>query len=486
MKKRQFLSVIAKIFLVAMVLFSCVACNKNLKSGKSNKMAYVSVKDFGAKGNGKTDDRQAIQNAIDRGQEVFFPKGTYLLSSKTAETAILLLVDEKCPRKITFEDGAILKVASRIPTDYIKPSVICIHAKDRDIESVELNNVTIEGNRKSTAITVTGILAYEYTGKNIKQLTIKNTTVKNVGFTGIHTAALRNTFVNIKTENCGEHGIGISNTKNKGQEHFFDLNDHISTNDQGYSIDFSGPKYQKGNAYFAYPEYPWKGTARNIKSIDSERGIKTAGYWNLILENVLVENSKNSGFFINVDAPGKQLKLKDVHIKNARSTGMSLAGRTDLTANNITIEGCDGGINFSRTNANITGLTIDGKFKNTASIRMGTSNVSIKNFTIKNASAKDEYPIWIKGPKVILENGKFIDNKSPNEIIIHESAEQVVLNNLSFNNKKNTTKKKSAICNIQKKGSTEIINCDFTNLKGKAIDDRSKKIKVKNSKGIKK
>ena len=47
----------------------------------------VSVKDFGARGDGVTDDTAAIQAAIDyiasiRGGTVFFPPGDYIISSK--------------------------------------------------------------------------------------------------------------------------------------------------------------------------------------------------------------------------------------------------------------------------------------------------------------------------------------------------------------------------------------------------------------------
>ena len=42
---------------------------------------YVSVKDFGAKGDGVTDDRSAIQLALNTGKDVFIPVGTYYVGS---------------------------------------------------------------------------------------------------------------------------------------------------------------------------------------------------------------------------------------------------------------------------------------------------------------------------------------------------------------------------------------------------------------------
>ena len=45
----------------------------------------ASVRDFGAKGDGKTDDTQALHHAIQRGDgELVFPRGDYLLSKTLA------------------------------------------------------------------------------------------------------------------------------------------------------------------------------------------------------------------------------------------------------------------------------------------------------------------------------------------------------------------------------------------------------------------
>lgn len=55
----------------------------------------VSVKDFGAVGDGATDDSTAVQNAVNTGKEVFFPNGLYkILTPITVATAGQRLVGE--------------------------------------------------------------------------------------------------------------------------------------------------------------------------------------------------------------------------------------------------------------------------------------------------------------------------------------------------------------------------------------------------------
>ena len=60
-----------------------------------NKLAqYVSVKDFGAVGNGVTDDSVAIQKAMDASSGVYFPAGTYLVQTKLVPTQAVDLIGQ--------------------------------------------------------------------------------------------------------------------------------------------------------------------------------------------------------------------------------------------------------------------------------------------------------------------------------------------------------------------------------------------------------
>lgn len=84
---------------------------------------YVSVKDFGAVGDGVTDDTSAIQAAIDIGSSVFFPEGTY----KTTAT-------------LTITNSSTVLHGSGKETTIIKP----VGASITGITASSKNNLAIE------------------------------------------------------------------------------------------------------------------------------------------------------------------------------------------------------------------------------------------------------------------------------------------------------------------------------------------------------
>lgn len=57
---------------------------------------FVTPQDYGAAGNGTTDDTTAVQNAVNSGAPVFFPPGTYLISSAVALPTTAYLFGSGC------------------------------------------------------------------------------------------------------------------------------------------------------------------------------------------------------------------------------------------------------------------------------------------------------------------------------------------------------------------------------------------------------
>lgn len=67
--------------------------NKEIVINDIKKAAYANVKDYGAKGDGSTDDTQAFKDAIASGSAVYFPAGVYLITESLELENITLLGD---------------------------------------------------------------------------------------------------------------------------------------------------------------------------------------------------------------------------------------------------------------------------------------------------------------------------------------------------------------------------------------------------------
>jgi hypothetical protein len=93
----------------------------------------VNVKDFGAKGDGVTDDTQAIQAAIDAGNVVFFPSGTYMVDAVTN----IKLTDRNNVHIIISPNAEIKAIANGETNYFIFALLRC-------------SNITIDGGGKIT------------------------------------------------------------------------------------------------------------------------------------------------------------------------------------------------------------------------------------------------------------------------------------------------------------------------------------------------
>lgn len=101
----------------------------------------VNVKAFGAKGDGTTDDRAAIQSAINTGGEIYFPPGTYRVSST-----------------LTLVDGVTLKGAGRGVVTIQKDNYNGAAITGTDVDSVEISDLSIVGPGQWTGTGNKGIV----------------------------------------------------------------------------------------------------------------------------------------------------------------------------------------------------------------------------------------------------------------------------------------------------------------------------------------
>jgi polygalacturonase len=107
----------------------------------TNKLSQtVSVKDFGAVGNGTTDDTTAIQNAINTGYNVYFPKGNYFVTAVHGTTVFSLQQGQHL-----FGDGVGATTIVVNPTNpsSLAQSIFTITQNDCGISNMSINGGAI-------------------------------------------------------------------------------------------------------------------------------------------------------------------------------------------------------------------------------------------------------------------------------------------------------------------------------------------------------
>lgn len=180
----------------------------------------VNVKQFGAKGDGTTDDREKIQaaldfiNTLDDGGVVFVPSGTYMLSvtpyyklDNTQRGIVSLLI--KSNTTLRGEDGSIFTVESESWGTGAYYRMLSTHEENRG-ENIVIENITLDGNganetdtKQASNIIINGI-------KNIK---IHNVKSLNCNGNGIMVRGLTtDVCTNIEVSDCVVSGctkIGI-------------------------------------------------------------------------------------------------------------------------------------------------------------------------------------------------------------------------------------------------------------------------------------
>lgn len=146
----------------------------------------LSVKDFGATGNGTSDDTAAIQNALNAGsgRSVYFPAGTYRISSSlVVKTKTTLMGDGMNKSILKLTSGA----SASVPL--LRNDVITGTANVYYDTDLEFYNLTFDGNnnatRTSELITILKVLNATFSG----------CAIQNNTFIGLATSASKNVVV---------------------------------------------------------------------------------------------------------------------------------------------------------------------------------------------------------------------------------------------------------------------------------------------------
>lgn len=212
----QIVSFLKLIILIAVVPANCFA-------------GTINVKKYGAKGDGKTDDTKAIQDAVNAAPEniqttIYFPKGVYLLSSYTITESYLENYFIRMRSNITFNGAgktSVIKLGSHLfdKKDTNATAQLFYGVK---IQNITFSNLMIDMNGQNNLVPDSSLknqraIFIKHGGNlNVKNIVIKNNAGRNmIMLVGKGTGALvtKSTFLN------GGHYVG-SKKENKNQTDF--------------------------------------------------------------------------------------------------------------------------------------------------------------------------------------------------------------------------------------------------------------------------
>jgi hypothetical protein len=354
----------------------------------------VSVKDFGATGDGVTDDTSAIQAALDSGaSNIYIPEGTYNVSSTLNITSSINLKG----------NGIIQQTVSGITTIYIT------------VSNVSIDGISVYGNDTTDVYVANSRGIYALGGSNISpisNISIANCSIKYFGYTALEFQYVNELLIN-KNQIKRIGMVGIRNLTVKRANY---TNNHIEDiypgnggaapylNAYGISLSSSGSDDRPqdcvvdGNTLINIPS--WEGidthSGKNIViSNNSLRDVRTAiaittnaAY---DCENIAVIGNVSEGFsngeYIR-DATtyetgsGCVAKLGEV---GRQGRGCSIVGNTFKRHGGRVTGQTSGAILVERTKiANVVGNTILDAYRYGIRIADNTNEVSVTGNSINN------------------------------------------------------------------------------------------------------
>lgn len=141
---------------------------------------FIVATDF-ARGDGETDDTEALQAAIESayGKLLYVPKGEYILSQNASTGYCLRIMDSV---SILMEPGAILKLATSVPNTV---NAIQIGDGSTAVSDVAIEGGVIDGDAVANGGSYSITPALIYASGPVQRVTIRNMVLRNALSTGL-------------------------------------------------------------------------------------------------------------------------------------------------------------------------------------------------------------------------------------------------------------------------------------------------------------
>lgn len=256
---------------------------------KINAGLFINVTDYGAKGDGTSDDTNAINSAITAaaaGKIIYFPAGTYLVSDELTITSdYLSFLGDLGATLLRGGDDAIMRISG---------------------DRCNIENLRFDGNKDTEAV-VNAALIIDGSYNYCNRLEVFDSTDHGINLDGQLTTCAFNSVMN-----CYIHdndGVGIG--QNTVTDSYIAFNDIFNNELEGISIDVTAFRHQViGNKIRA-----------NCQSASGVAGIALDNGSNAIIQGNTISDTQNS-------KPGLRTQDNTGNTRNSTITGNTFINNT--------------------------------------------------------------------------------------------------------------------------------------------------------------
>ena len=253
----------------------------------------VSVKKYDAVGDGKKDDLIAVQKAIDNEQELFFPRGEYIVSDT---------IKVPSDRKLTFEEGAVIKLKAATKR---KRGDFLLTNKNTETgdKNITIVGATFDGNngyknhkRPKNIFQKDGYSGVLINFRNVKNLVLEDLVLQNpvayyTRFCQIDGFSINNIELKSKRVKLNQDGIHFAGEVRNGEVKNIRVTTYGQTNDDLIAINADD-----------YPD--------RIEEFDTVSGTIE----NVLFENIYAESCHDGVRLLSCDSVIRNLTFRNLNV----------------------------------------------------------------------------------------------------------------------------------------------------------------------------